>query len=215
MKLSLLLILSLVLTACSQESIDKIDRSKDNEIELKEKNEKILELETKIKESETKSNQVSSDNVIATAIDVMEVIKDKDMESLSQYIHPNLGVRCTPYFYVDTKTDQVISSSNIVGLMENSELLNWGSYDGSGEPIMLTFSDYYDKFIYDKNFVNPEIIGNNVAIGRGNTTDNVTSAYPNGHFIEFHFSQFDPQYEGIDWESLRLVFEEYNTCNWV
>jgi (p)ppGpp synthase/HD superfamily hydrolase len=26
--------------------------------------------------------------------------------------------------------------------------------------------------------------------------------------VEYHFSGFDPKYEGMDWRSLRLVFEE-------
>lgn len=207
----IVLILSLVITGCLQKPIDKNDTSKDNnEIESKEKDEKIVELEQKIKELETSVNQVSSNNIISKAIDIIELIKDQDMNGLSQYIHPTLGVRFTPYFYVDTQTDQVFTSSQVVDLMQNTQVLKWGVYDGSGEPIDLKFSDYYDKFIYDQDFANPEIIGNNVAIGRGNTIDNVNAAYPNGHFIEFHFSQIDPQYEGIDWESLRLVFEEHN-----
>lgn len=207
----ILLILSLAITGCLQNPIDKSDASKDNnEIELKEKDKKIVELEQKIKELETNVNQVSSNSIISKAIDIIELIKDQDMNGLSQYIHPTLGVRFTPYFYVDTQTDQVFTSSQVVDLMQNTQVLKWGVYDGSGEPIDLKFSDYYDKFIYDQDFANPEFIGNNVAIGRGNIIDNVTAAYPNGHFIEFHFSQIDPQYEGIDWESLRLVLEEHN-----
>ena len=49
-------------------------------------------------------------------------------------------------------------------------------------------------------------------MGSGNIEDNVTAAYSNGQFIEFHFSQFDPQYGGAYWESLRLIFEEYNSA---
>lgn len=204
------LILSMIITGCSQKPIGETDTSKDNGIELKEKDEKIAELEQKIKELESNANQASSNNLISTAIGIMELIKAKDMNTLSQYVHPTAGVRFTPYFYVDTQTDQVFTASQVAGLMQDSQVLNWGVYDGSGEPIDLKFSDYYDKFIYDKNFASPEIIGNNVAVGKGNIEDNVTAAYPDGNFIEFHFSQFDPQYEGIDWESLRLVFEEYN-----
>ena len=172
-------------------------------------NEKIAELEQRIKDLESNNSQ-SANNLITAAMNVMELIKDKDMNALSKYVHPTAGVRFTPYFHVNTQTDQVFTASQVAALMQDNQVLTWGAYDGSGEPIDLKFSDYYDKFIYDKDFINPEIIGNNVAVGSGNIEDNVTSSYPNGQFIEFHFSQFDPQYEGIDWESLRLVFEEYN-----
>jgi hypothetical protein len=206
------LVLMVIVIGCSKLPMDNTDISKDYEIKLKEKDDKIAVLEGKIKDLEAiKSNAVpSSNNLISTAMDIMKLIKEKDMNALSQYVHPTAGVRFTPYFNVNTQIDKVFSASQVVGLMQDSQVLNWGNYDGSGAPIDLKFSDYYDKFVYDKDFVNPEIIGNNVAIGSGNIVDNVTAAYPNGQFIEFHFSQFDPQYEGADWESLRLVFEEYN-----
>ena len=53
------------------------------------------------------------------------------------------------------------------------------------------------------------MIGNNTAIGSGNIIDNVPTEYPDGEFVEFHFTGFDSQYEGMDWRSLRLVFEEH------
>ncbi len=181
----IIMILIMAFTGCSQKPIDK-------------------------NETPAKNNSPASNNIISVAMDVMELIKAKDMNTLSQYVHPTSGVRFTPYFYVDAQTDQVFTPSQAAGLMQDTQVITWGVYDGSGEPINLKFSDYYDKFIYDKDFVNPEIIGNNVAVGSGNMIDNVAEIYPNGHFIEFHFSQFDPQYEGIDWESLRLVFEQHN-----
>ncbi len=181
----IIMILIMAFTGCSQKPIDK-------------------------NETPAKNNSPASNNIISVAMDVMELIKAKDMNTLSQYVHPTSGVRFTPYFFVDAQTDQVFTPSQAAGLMQDTQVITWGVYDGSGEPINLKFSDYYDKFIYDKDFVNPEIIGNNVAVGSGNMIDNVAEIYPNGHFIEFHFSQFDPQYEGIDWESLRLVFEQHN-----
>lgn len=149
-----------------------------------------------------------SNSLLATAIEVVEILEAKDMAVLSEYVHPDKGVRITPYFHVDIQNDQVFTSQNIIGIMQDNQIINWGDYDGSGEPIELSFNDYFDKFIYDKDFANPHLVGNNVAIGKGNIIDNIVEAYPDGQFVEFHFSGFDTQYEGIDWESLRLVFEE-------
>ncbi|MCK9217644.1 MAG: hypothetical protein M0P77_06980 [Firmicutes bacterium] len=199
-----LLILMQIFTACAPKPIDNTE-------ELKEKDDKIEELEREIKDLEAEIIKLSStNNLVTQTMDVILLIKRKDMKTLSQYVHPIKGIRFTPYFYVDTQQDKVFTAQEVSGLMHDSQVMRWGFYDGSGNPIDLTFSDYYDKFVYDKDFANPHVIGNNVAIGGGNTIDNIREAYPEGYFLEFHFSQFDPQFSGIDWESLRLVFEKHD-----
>lgn len=161
-------------------------------------------------ESMTLSQPGPSANVLLTSLAVIELIKDKDMTSLSSYIHPAKGLRLTPYFYIDTQNDQVFTAAEVAALGQNTNVFTWGEYDGRGHSIDLTFSDYYDEFIYDEDFSNPHIIGNNVPVGSGNMTDNKGQVYPNSHFVEFHFTGFDPQFEGLDWRSLRLVFEQDN-----
>jgi hypothetical protein len=52
------------------------------------------------------------------------------------------------------------------------------------------------------------MIGNNIVIGKGNTLENIHEVYPDGVFVEFHFTGFNEQYDGMDWKSLRLVFEQ-------
>lgn len=218
--LSLAIILIFTLSACTSPS--PLAATPDNtpklEAEIKEKDLEISELETKIKEQENiiaeleaNSNIPSvsnSNNIIVVAMDVLDSIKNEDMNTLSTYVHPTNGVRFTPYEYVDGQNDQVFTATEVADLGTNTQIYNWGDYDGSGFPIDLDFSDYYDEFIYDEDFINPHIIGNNVAIGSGNMINNISTAYPNSSFVEFHFTGFDPQYEGIDWKSLTLVFED-------
>lgn len=195
------------------------------ENELEKKKQELIKLEDQLLESEkalTKLKQIlnetgdkgadatKSGNILSVALEIMKLIEAADFKALSSYIHPAKGVRFTPYFYVDPEVDQVFSVAETAELMEDTQVINWGVFDGSGEPMELTFSDYYDQFIYDADFMNADMIGNNVALGEGNTIDNVAEAYPDGQFIEFHFPQIDPQFGGIDWRSLRLIFEETN-----
>lgn len=206
----LLFIFSLSLAGCTPANTNNEQLTN----ELKEKDLKIAELEERLNtkdEGISRLNQQIRDlsgGVLSQALDVMDIIKNGDMVLLADYIHPSKGVRFTPYPYIDIQHNLVFTAQEVSNLMDDDEIKNWGEYDGSGEPIDLTFSDYYDKFIYDKDFINAHIIGNNTAIGQGNTVNNMTDAYPDGHFTEFHFTGFDAQYEGIDWESLTLVFEE-------
>ncbi len=139
---------------------------------------------------------------------IILLIKNKDMEGLATYVHPDKGVRFSPYGYVDTKNHLTFTSEQVKGLMEDDEEYTWGVYDGTGDPIKLTFREYYNKFVYDVDFANAAVIGNNHVVGAGNTLINYDEAYPDARFVEFHFPGFEAQYEGLDWRSLRLFFEE-------
>lgn len=205
----ILVIFSMVLYGCGANNTDNANNEDFDEI-IREKDEKIIELQERIDELE---EGATSDNLIIRTIEVMGLLKDKNMDELANYVHPTKGVRFSPYPYVDVENDQVFTPDELSNALESNEVYNWGNYDGSGEPINLTFEDYYDRFIYDVDFANPELIGNNTIIGEGNAIENVEEAYPNSRFIEFYFSGFNSEYGGADWRSLKLVFEE-NEGSW-
>lgn len=204
--IALLLIAAMALTACASEDNPPIEEQK-----VKEKDEQISKLQEEKKQLEDKIKELEkgNSNLLSRTIDVMELIKEKDMEGLSEYVHPTKGLRFSPYVYVELEKDQVFTKEEVAKLDENNEVYTWGNYDGSGEPIDLNFNDYYNRFVYDKDFANPHIIGNNTVIGQGNTINNIQEAYAGGHFIEFHFTGFEEGYEGMDWRSLILVFEQH------
>jgi len=149
-------------------------------------------------------------SLLGAAINAMTLISNQDYASLSSYVHPYQGVRFSPYAYVDVENHLSFSAQDIADVPQNKSVHTWGAYDGSGHPIELSFVDYYNRFVYDQEFLTPHIVGINRVIGFGNTLVNISSVYPNGSFVEFHFTGFDPQYDGMDWRSLFLVFEQHN-----
>ena len=151
----------------------------------------------------------SAENIInEQASKAVRALKDKDMETLSKLIHPDKGVRFSPYAYVDVENDLVFKSSDVMNLNSDSKVYKWGSFDGIGDPIELSFEDNYKLFIYDVDFANAEKVGYNEILGRGNTLENSAEVYKNSIIVEYHFSGIDPQNEGMDWRSLRIAFEK-------
>lgn len=142
------------------------------------------------------------------SLDVLTAIAERDYQKLSEAVHPEKGVRFTPYAYVDEKTDLVFSADEIRNMASDTEKYVWGSYDGSGDPIELSFNDYVSRFVYDAEFIHAEQTGYNKILGQGNSINNSFEFYRNAIIVEYHFSGFDPRYEGMDWRSLRLVFEK-------
>ncbi len=141
------------------------------------------------------------------ATDVINLIKDKDTEALALRVHPEKGVRFSPYVSV-RENDVVLTSEEFENIFTNKKIYLWGYSDGSGFPINATFSDYYKTFVYSSDFANAEEISyDGEIIGKGNTINNIRDFYPEGKVVEYHFSGFDEKYGGMDWQSLNLVFE--------
>ena len=198
-----LLIILLTVTALTGCSVD----ARDHRISTLESENEALQARIDLLET---SAAKRADSPLGTALDVVSLISVQDFASLSLYIHPTQGVRFSPYAYVDVQNDLLFNAQDITGLPLDSTVYTWGAYDGSGFPIELSFADYYSRFVYDEDFANPHMIGLNNIIGFGNTLVNISSVYPNGVFLEFHFTGFDPQYGGIDWRSLILVLEQFD-----
>ena len=53
------------------------------------------------------------------------------------------------------------------------------------------------------------IVGVNQIIQTGNSLENVMDVYPDAQFIEFHYPSIQSNMEGMDWCSLKVVFELY------
>ena len=153
-----------------------------------------------------------NETILERAGEVVHALKTQDMVTLSGYVHPQNGVRFSPYAYVQD-TDQVFSADEIASILADSAVYTWGFHAGSGEPIVLSFMAYFSRYVYDVDFANSPQLALNRRISTGNSIDNSTEFYPGSVFVEYFFPGFDPQYEGMDWRNLRLVFTE-NSGSW-
>ena len=144
-----------------------------------------------------------------TSTKVINAISTKDSEIISEFVHPDKGVRFTPYTYVSLEQDVVFNQEEMKNFFDDQKKYFWGHYDGIGDEILLTPSQYYEEFIYTEDFINPEKIGYNEVLSSGNMLENQFEVYNNPIVVEYYFSGFNPEYGGLDWRSLRLVFEEY------
>jgi hypothetical protein len=103
----------------------------------------------------------------------------------------------------------VFSPNQVASMLADSKVYSWGVYSGSGAPIDLSFPEYYAQFIYDEDFIVAPKVSLNHRLGVSTSMDNIIEFYPGSMFVEFYFPGFDPQLEGMDWRSLRLVFTQF------
>ena len=144
------------------------------------------------------------------AAEILIALKNSDPERLATVAHPEEGVRFSPYGYVNLQTDRILKRDQIRQMYVDSTRHLWGHYDGTGDPIRLSFSEYLGAFCYDKDFIEAPEKSYQKIINRGNTLNNAQEVYPDAIILEYHFPGFEPDYGGMDWESLRIVLKELN-----
>ncbi|MDQ3707409.1 MAG: hypothetical protein M3437_19725 [Chloroflexota bacterium] len=145
--------------------------------------------------------------------EAIEALKNKDMQKLSDLVHPDKGVGFAPYQYID-ETNLTLTREELAGALTDDTVRHWGAFDGTGDPMDMTFAEYYDRFIYNHDFSTAPNISYNQFKGHGNSINNMFVVYPQAIGVEYHFPGFDPQYEGMDWNALYLVFEKHTDGNW-
>ncbi len=138
---------------------------------------------------------------------VLEALKAQDYAALSGLVHPVHGVTFTPYSTVDSSCDLELNRRQIAALGWDDTTYLWGVSDGSGDPIQITGAQYFQRYVFNADYTTaPNVSVDQVGIS-GNALENVAEAYPEGRFVEYCFPGIDPELNGFDWCSLKLVFE--------
>lgn len=133
-------------------------------------------------------------------------MRSGDFAAVAAWADPEQGVTFTPYSTVDFSHDRTVTAEELEQFPSDTAVYDWGVYDGSGEPIQLTCGEYWDKFVWNVDYTAAPTVTVDGMAGSGSAIENVTEAYPDASFVEYHFDQLDPQYGGLDWCSLKLVF---------
>ena len=137
---------------------------------------------------------------------ILHYLKYGDFAQLSGYVHKDKGVLFSPYSYVEDGAVKLAAGK--IKELKPADSYTWGAFDGSGDPMELSVGDYAKKFIYSQDFIQAPRIGVNTVIQSGSMPSNLNEAFPGASFVEYNFPGLDEQYAGLDWASLRLVFEK-------
>lgn len=87
----------------------------------------------------------------------------------------------------------------------------WGYEDGSGFEIRLTPAEYYEEYLLEANYSAKERYGRTI---QPTTHEFIHQIYPEATIVEYYFPGTD-QYDGMDWQSLNMVFEKNSNGDWI
>ncbi|MEO5567067.1 MAG: hypothetical protein ABIR92_01155 [Gemmatimonadaceae bacterium] len=145
----------------------------------------------------------------AVARHAVTALAARDIATLAALAHPEKGIRFTPYTHVDTARDRRLTRDRLQSQWTSADSLVWGDSDGTGEPIRLSFRQYFAKFVHDFDVgASPRIARDSAPMGIGNSLNNIRAVYPAATIIEYHTPGTDPRYGGMDWRSLWVVLEQ-------
>lgn len=147
--------------------------------------------------------------VLAQADQVITALKTSNMEQLSELVDPVEGVRFSPYDYIDIEHDVQLGKDEVAGLASDISVRTWGSYDGSGQPMELTFAEYYDAFIFDVDFTAADKIRYNEKSENGNMVNNLFEIYPQSRYnVVTYEIEGSAANDYMDRKGLSLVFKQ-------
>ena len=175
----------------------------------------VTQQDTLIKKDEPAVITNDSTVLNQLASTILKSCKEKDFTLLSSFIHPVAGLRFSPYAYVDTIAHQRLSAQALRNLASSKQKIKWGFFDGSGDTILLDLAGYFNRFVYDKDFMAAPKRSLNKILGGGNSLNNLNKIYPGCDFMEFYFPGTNPKYGGMDWKTLRLVFKKEKDKTWL
>jgi len=141
------------------------------------------------------------------ALVVVEALKRRDMVTVARYAHPTMGVLFAPYAYLEPSEHQIWTATSLPRWFTDTQTRIWGAEDGTGFPIERTPAQYYERFVFPRDFTAGAKISVNDDQAKGNAINNAASLYPDGVRVEFYLPPTQtPEGPNIDWRALRLVF---------
>jgi hypothetical protein len=147
--------------------------------------------------------------LISTSVEILTHIKNGDYRKFATFIHPQDRLRFSPYAYIDTVKDKVLSASEFLQLAMGNKKINWNS-SWEEKTELLTVADYFRKFVYDVDFLNAELKSVNQYHSQGTDLNDISEIYPGYGVVEFFFPGCEKKYEGLDFRALRLVYKTKN-----
>lgn len=157
----------------------------------------------------TASQAADSATLMKLAKEVLQAAADKDYGKFADHVHPRLGVRFSPYAFIDVESDLVFLPQAFRDqVAQTKKKITWGTYDPRDEDIHTTVDGYFKEFVADKPYLAQGQWAFNETIGSSTVVNNLTGIYPQAKFVEAFWAPEDEEKAPYEWGSVRLVFEK-------
>ena len=134
-------------------------------------------------------------------------LQEGNIKELSSYTSGNILL--SPYAHVEKSTARKVSLKEIE--THTDDVHHWGNFDGSGDSILLTTSEYLNKFVLSFDLKDARVkvsASTDKPKVRGNELHNMQDLFPKATFVEFYHPPSKAGY--LDWQAVIYVVEKVN-----
>ncbi len=175
----------------------------------------------------TEANLNNEKSIVNASKLVLNSLKNKDYKTLANMTSSQgLTVSLSPYKIFDQEVAWINGNEDSFNAtstakknfsreevsrigIDNKEYI-FGNTDGKGDPIKGNTQYYFDRWVYNYDYINaPEVYLNKVQ-DTGNTINTINEDVGSRDFILYHFPGFREEVKGFDWTSMYLIFEKEN-----
>lgn len=138
---------------------------------------------------------------------VVRALQLNDTRTLARYVHPVRGVRFSPYVYVESE-HPTFGRSQVLYLAHHPRKFDWGTQDGTGDPIRLNWNAFRLRHLVPRPFLpqGPRTQENfNWLFQNGNALNNLDAAYPAAIIVRYYLPGTE-KYGEMDWRALYLAW---------
>ena len=198
-----LLLLLFVFFCCSPKETVSTER---NEIVSTERNE-IVSTKENIKETTVISSDEAKLILKDRGLSVLKAIKDKNMELLSNFVHPVKGVRISLFISKD-KNDLLFNRNEIKNFFNDNESYFWGYNIFTSEPINENKTTMFFQLIF-QDYTKAVKITYNDPTDKHGYLETYEQDYPGSILLECFYQEEDSKYPDFTWRAKRITFEKY------
>lgn len=143
-----------------------------------------------------------------TSVEIINILSAKDYAKLETMVSSaGLSINNNPSLDL---TKHHVSKEKVSEISYDSATTLWGYKDGRGDPINVTTQAFIEQYVFSKNFLMTDNINvNQIKDGGTSNTNTLLQDISGRNFVAFYY-QGDPQYPGMTWRTLYLVFDMEN-----
>ncbi len=146
--------------------------------------------------------------LLAISSDVITLIANREYSALAEYIHPD-GLTFVPYSMAGEE-NRTVAKDELLSAAEKEEPVVWGYWDGSGDELSMIFVDYWERFVWNTDYLNADTVTPNKITVSGNAIENVEEIFEGCLYVEYAVNSSLGYDDGTDWSTLKLVFVRYD-----